>query len=71
MAIYSMNLSCMQIADMLIQEAARISLNLNFHRATGPGEDSQARRKVFWVVYSLEKLSSFTSGVASVHSPPE
>ncbi|KAF2179550.1 hypothetical protein K469DRAFT_595365, partial [Zopfia rhizophila CBS 207.26] len=65
-AIFAHNSSCVQIGNMLTTEAARMAQLLGFNRATYHGENESACSRTFWVVYILEKMSSFVCGRASV-----
>ncbi|QGA14992.1 hypothetical protein EYB26_002648 [Talaromyces marneffei] len=64
MCIFAQNLSCIQIEQTLISEAARMAGALGYNRATM--NDSAHRN--FWVVYILEKTFSFFSSVSSIIS---
>ncbi|CAM1504843.1 Fc.00g024340.m01.CDS01 [Cosmosporella sp. VM-42] len=64
MSIYCLGISCLSIEHFIISEAARRAQNLasaNLTAASG-----QAFRRAFWVIYSLEKMSSFYFGRSSV-----
>lgn len=64
MAIYSLGISCLSIEKFVITEAARRAQNLAL--VTMSGAAAQAFRRTFWVLYSLEKMSSFFFGRSSV-----
>ncbi|KAF3392026.1 hypothetical protein DPV78_010755 [Talaromyces pinophilus] len=64
MCIFAQNLSCIQIEQTLISEAARMAGALGFNRATM--NDSAHRN--FWVVYILEKTFSFFGSCSSIIS---
>ncbi|KAF2994322.1 hypothetical protein E8E14_001319 [Neopestalotiopsis sp. 37M] len=60
MTIYSLGISCIAIEHVIISEAARRAQNLGSSKLTG--EDAINYHKVFWVMYSTEKISSFHFG---------
>ncbi|KAH7008414.1 hypothetical protein EDB80DRAFT_716495 [Ilyonectria destructans] len=62
-AIYSLGISCLSIEKFVMTEATRRAQNLaqvNLGSAA-----TQAFRRTFWVLYSLEKMSSFYFGRSS------
>ncbi|BDD59561.1 hypothetical protein MAP00_004757 [Monascus purpureus] len=65
MSIFALNLSCIQIGETLTAEAARMVQSLGYHKALYAGESEIACQRTFWVVYSLEKISSFFIGKGS------
>ncbi|KAI4601528.1 hypothetical protein KJ359_011658 [Pestalotiopsis sp. 9143b] len=64
MTVYSLGISCLAIEHVIISEAARRAQNLGSSRLTGEEENNY--HKVFWVLYSMEKISSFHFGRNSV-----
>ncbi|KAJ9266328.1 transcriptional regulator family: Fungal Specific TF [Paecilomyces variotii] len=65
MAIFALNLSCLQIGQMMVSEAARMAQSLGFGRATSSSDNAEYHR-TFWVIYTIEKMDSFYSGRNSV-----
>ncbi|KAG8158214.1 hypothetical protein KVR01_011975 [Diaporthe batatas] len=63
MSIYSLSISCMAIEHVVIQEAARRAQNLRSHKL--PESDTLSYQKAFWILYSVEKISSFHFGRSS------
>ncbi|KAI1075017.1 hypothetical protein F5B20DRAFT_595662 [Whalleya microplaca] len=64
MAIYSLGISCLAIEHFIISEAARRAQNLGNVNQRGSAIASYHR--TFWVLYALEKISSFYFGRNSV-----
>lgn len=64
MSIYCLSISCMAIEHVVIQEAARRAQNLRSHKLPESGTISYQR--AFWILYSVEKISSFHFGRPSV-----
>ncbi|ETS87908.1 hypothetical protein PFICI_01736 [Pestalotiopsis fici W106-1] len=64
MTIYSLGISCIAIEHVIISEAARRAQNLGSSKLTG--DEAINYHKVFWVMYSTEKISSFHFGRNSV-----
>lgn len=62
--IFAQNLSCIQIEQTLISEAARMAGALGFNRATM----NDSAHRTFWVVYILDKTFSFFASISSVSS---
>ncbi|OLN86279.1 Protein STB5-like protein 1 [Colletotrichum chlorophyti] len=66
MAIYSLGVCGIALEQVFMSEAARRAQNLADARFVGPASD--AYRRTFWVLYSLEKITCFhhgrTSGIA-------
>ncbi|KKK17221.1 hypothetical protein AOCH_004670 [Aspergillus ochraceoroseus] len=65
MAIFSLNLSCMQIQGKIISEAARMAQRAELNKAAA-GTDQAARCRAFWVIYYIEKTVSFHHGTTSL-----
>lgn len=65
-AIYSLGISCLSIEKFVITEATRRAQNLALLNLSSAA--TQAFRRTFWVLYSLEKMSSFYFGRSSVGS---
>ncbi|KKA16524.1 Fungal specific transcription factor [Rasamsonia emersonii CBS 393.64] len=63
-AIFSTTVSAWQFESLMISEAAKMAQNNGYNKATGPN-DSICHR-TFWVLYTLEKISCFTTGRTSV-----
>lgn len=63
MAIFALNVSCLQIEYTLVSEGARKAQTLGYNRSTAPGDDP--RNRTFWVLYFLEKHMSFSIGRSS------
>ncbi|KAH8689526.1 fungal-specific transcription factor domain-containing protein [Talaromyces proteolyticus] len=59
--IFALNLSCIQIEETLISEAARMAQALGYNRATSV----DAGHRTFWVIYTLEKTTCFFAGTSS------
>ncbi|KAI9834090.1 MAG: hypothetical protein M1819_003375 [Sarea resinae] len=64
MAIYALNVSCLQIEYVMVSEGARMAQALGYHRVTGSSEG--VCHRTFWVLYSLEKTTCFHAGRSSV-----
>ncbi|KPM43985.1 hypothetical protein AK830_g2504 [Neonectria ditissima] len=62
-AIYSLGISCLSIEKFVITEATRRAQNLALVNLSSAA--TQAFRRTFWVLYSLEKMSSFYFGRSS------
>ncbi|KAL2280067.1 hypothetical protein FJTKL_13010 [Diaporthe vaccinii] len=60
MSLYSLSISCIPIEHVVIQEAARRAQNLRSHRL--PESSTLCYQKAFWILYSVEKISSFHFG---------
>ncbi|PYI07201.1 hypothetical protein BO78DRAFT_313643 [Aspergillus sclerotiicarbonarius CBS 121057] len=65
MAIFSLNLSCLQIQGKIVSEAARMVQRADFNKIA-TGTDETARCRVFWVVYYIEKTVAFYHGSTSL-----
>lgn len=63
MSLYSLSISCMAIEHVVIQEAARRAQNLRSHKL--PESSTLSYQKAFWIVYGVEKISSFHFGRSS------
>lgn len=64
MAIYSSGISCLSIEHLIISEAAR---RIQRHARTSvAGSTAESIHRIFWVLYSMEKVSSFYMGRTSV-----
>lgn len=57
MSLYSLSISCMAIEHVVIQEAARRAQSLRSHKL--PECDTLSYQKSFWILYAVEKISSF------------
>lgn len=64
MTIYSLGMSSMGLDHIIISEAVRRAQNLAEARFSNYA--TQAYRKTFWVLYGLEKVTSFHHGRSSV-----
>lgn len=60
MAIFALNISCLQIEYTMVSEGAKKAQTLGYNRSTAPGDDP--RNRTFWVLYFLEKNMTFTMG---------
>ncbi|KAK4182869.1 fungal-specific transcription factor [Podospora australis] len=63
MAIFAMNPCCLQLDQTLISEAARMAQMLRYHKS---GIVEIAHLRTFWVIYYLEKISSFSECTSSL-----
>ncbi|KAK9795029.1 hypothetical protein SCARD494_05100 [Seiridium cardinale] len=64
MTIYSVGISCLAVEHVILSEAARRAQSLGSTNLSGNASISYQR--VFWVLYSVEKVSSFHLGRNSV-----
>lgn len=64
MTVYAFGISCISIEHVIVSEGARRAQNLA--RANLTGSSAHTFRKTFWVLYSMEKVSSFYFGRSSV-----
>jgi hypothetical protein len=64
MTIYSQGISCLPVEHVILTEAARRAHNLG--NASLPDSSIASYQRVFWLVYCLEKISSFHFGRNSV-----
>ncbi|EXJ89901.1 hypothetical protein A1O3_02968 [Capronia epimyces CBS 606.96] len=65
MAIFALSVSCIQIEHLIISEGARRAQKVSFGQPRDGGlPDSYGR--VFWVLYTIEKTSSFYYGRSSI-----
>lgn len=64
-----MSFSCIPIGETLISEAARIVQLLGYNAAYVQTEDERSCHRAFWVIYWLEKVTSFFRGRGSVRVP--
>ncbi|KAJ3538985.1 hypothetical protein NM208_g5672 [Fusarium decemcellulare] len=62
--VYSLGISCLSVEQRIITKAARMAQDLG--PAVSKGPSAKAFYRVFWVLYSLEKMSSFHFGRSSV-----
>ncbi|KIX02714.1 uncharacterized protein Z518_08656 [Rhinocladiella mackenziei CBS 650.93] len=67
-SIFATSLSCIQIEEMLISEAARMALALRYNRASPLAGDNPFQGRTFWVIYTVEKMIAFECGRSSVIS---
>lgn len=63
-AIYSLGISCLAIEQNVMTQAARMAQDLA--PTFAKGNSAKSFRRIFWVLYSLEKMSSFHFGRSSV-----
>lgn len=63
MAIYALNVSCLQFEYAMISEGAKKAQSLGYNRMAGRGDDPKSR--TFWVLYCLEKTMTVTLGRSS------
>ncbi|KAL7626533.1 hypothetical protein AAE478_003305 [Parahypoxylon ruwenzoriense] len=64
MTIYSLNISCLAIEHFILSEAARRAQNLG--RANLSGRARASYHRVFWVLYTIEKITNFHFGRNSI-----
>jgi hypothetical protein len=58
-----MNMLCLQLDYLFIDEAARMTQTLHLHNTTIADAD---QLKTFWVIYAIEKHTSFQGRKSSV-----
>ncbi|CAI0643284.1 unnamed protein product, partial [Colletotrichum noveboracense] len=67
MSVFSMNACYLQVEHSILAEATRMALALRYHKSALEGGQAVCRR-IFWVIYRLEKQYSFqarrSSGIA-------
>ncbi|KAK2751490.1 fungal specific transcription factor, partial [Colletotrichum kahawae] len=67
MSVFSMNACYLQVEHSILAEATRMALALRYHKSALEGGQAICRR-IFWVIYHLEKQYSFqarrSSGIA-------
>ncbi|OJZ83099.1 hypothetical protein ASPFODRAFT_141751 [Aspergillus luchuensis CBS 106.47] len=66
MAIFTMSFSCIPIGETLMSEAARIVQLLGYNAAYVQTENETLCHRAFWVIYWLEKVTSFFRGRGSM-----
>ncbi|CAH0020600.1 unnamed protein product [Clonostachys rhizophaga] len=64
MSAFSLSVSCLAIEHVIISEAGRRAQNLAGANFTG--RSAQRYSRCFWVLYAIEKMSSFQIGRSSV-----
>lgn len=64
MSLFSLSIPCLAIEHVIIHEAARRAQNLRSHKL--PECSTLSYQKAFWILYSVEKISSFHFGRPSV-----
>lgn len=64
MALFASSISCVSIEHIILSEAVRRAQRLG--RVTLTGGAANTYRKTFWVLYSMEKVSSLFFGRSSV-----
>ena len=64
MAVFGMSASCLAIEHVIISEAVRRAQNLA--NAKLIGKAAEIFQRTFWVLYAIEKTSSFQLGRSSV-----
>ncbi|EUC27735.1 hypothetical protein COCCADRAFT_110891 [Bipolaris zeicola 26-R-13] len=67
-AVFALNYSSLQIETLCISEAARTVMTLGLHKRNLDRGPYQEGRRIFWVVYCLEKEYAFNSSSASLIS---
>ncbi|KAJ5817409.1 fungal-specific transcription factor domain-containing protein [Penicillium robsamsonii] len=67
-SIFAMTISCLQIDEVLLTEAARMAQGLGYHRALGNGDQrhKSACHRTFWVIYYMEKHLCFQNQNGSI-----
>ncbi|KAJ5382386.1 hypothetical protein N7517_000297 [Penicillium concentricum] len=63
MSIFALNTCCLQLDHSLVYEAARMAQSLRYHKSPNA---KPAHLKVFWTIYHLEKITSFSKNNSSV-----
>lgn len=66
MAVFALNYSSLQIETLCISEAARTIMTLSLHKKNLDVESSEDSRRIFWIVYCMEKEYAFNSSHASL-----
>jgi hypothetical protein len=64
MAIYASGISCVTVEHVILSEGVRRAQSMARLNWTGPS--AEAYQKTFWVLYSMEKVSSLYFGRSSV-----
>lgn len=67
-AVYALGISCLSIEQRIMTQAGRMAQD--FGPAISKGPSAKAFHRIFWVLYSIEKMSSFHFGRTSVGNPP-
>ncbi|KAJ4183678.1 hypothetical protein NW755_009713 [Fusarium falciforme] len=67
-AVYALGISCLSIEQRIMTQAGRMAQDLGPAITKGPS--AKAFHRIFWVLYCIEKMSSFHFGRSSVSSPP-
>ncbi|KAK3349154.1 fungal-specific transcription factor domain-containing protein [Lasiosphaeria hispida] len=67
MAIFALNVACIQLGETLTLEAARMAKGLGYHRATAGSKPANAEfdqtcYRTLWVIYLLERQVCFLIG---------
>ncbi|RTE80194.1 hypothetical protein BHE90_005287 [Fusarium euwallaceae] len=62
-AIYALGVSCLSIEQRIMTQAARMAQDLG--PAISKGPSAKAFHRIFWVLYCIEKMSSFHFGRSS------
>ncbi|KAJ5871951.1 uncharacterized protein N7529_004304 [Penicillium soppii] len=62
-AIFAMNACCLQLDQALVYEAARMAQILRYHKSSNA---QPVHLRVFWTIYHLEKIASFSDNNSSV-----
>lgn len=74
-AIYALNVACLNIAETLVLEAARMVQALGYHRVMTKSDPVVLRGledecyRTFWVVYMIERQTCFLNGRSPVRLP--
>jgi hypothetical protein len=58
-----MNACCLQLDQALVYEAARMAQSLRYHKSSNA---QPVHLRVFWTIYHLEKIASFSDNNSSV-----
>ncbi|KAJ5967677.1 fungal-specific transcription factor domain-containing protein [Penicillium viridicatum] len=70
MSIFTMTTCCLQIDEVLLMEATRMVQGLGYHRAQATGDQRHKNTcyRTFWVLYYMEKQTSFLGNKSSMIS---
>jgi hypothetical protein len=66
-SIFAMNACCLQLDQALVYEAARMAQSLRYHKSSNA---QPVHLRVFWTIYHLEKIASFSDNNSSVSLAP-
>jgi hypothetical protein len=69
MSIYALGVSCLAVEHVITSEASRRAQSLGSSKL--PSRSVEAYKRTFWVLYAVEKMSSFHFGRCSVRFPSQ